>query len=103
MSTAGMGRIMFKPQCVDIAKGMQLSGTIEIVLVSIIFIMLMFGSVYNNSPAGSSEAEDAAKAQHINRIILMVTFMAFILMGVGIWHIIGTNRVKKCVLPTTSK
>lgn len=93
---------VLRPKCPDIAKAMVLSGMFEIVIIVIIFIMLVFAAGYNNMPDPADDTEVIKKHKYINSLIIASAIVSLVLVGVGIWHLMSSNRLKECVPNTMS-
>ena len=88
---------LIQPECADIGKSFQVSGVIEIVIISIIFIMLIFAASYNNM-TDPTEAEDVKKKEdYMNGLIISSAVLSTILLAVGVWHVYTSGRAKKCI------
>uniref|UniRef100_A0AAU8GCB9 Uncharacterized protein n=1 Tax=Faxonius propinquus nudivirus TaxID=3139431 RepID=A0AAU8GCB9_9VIRU len=98
MSSSTINRFL-KPECIDMSKAMAISGTIEIIIIVIIFIMLVFVASYNNMTPPATDEEIAAKAKYINGLVIASAVISLILVGVGIWHLMSSSKVKKCIDP----
>lgn len=86
-----------KPQCQDAAKSVNISGMIEIVIISIIFIMLIFAASYNNMTDPSTAEDIDKKEKYMNGLIISSAVISLILLGVGIWHVVTSGSLKKCL------
>ncbi|QLI62462.1 11K [Dikerogammarus haemobaphes nudivirus] len=91
-------RSTFRTGCTEISKSMMISAIIEIVIITIIFIMLVFAAGYNNKADPTDAEEIAAKDKYISNLIVASAITSLILVLVGIWHIIAANNVKKCII-----
>ncbi len=86
-----------KPACAQIARSVQISAMIEIVVIVIIFIMLVFAASYNGAVNPVDTEEMAKKEKYINGLIISSAVISFILLAVGIWHVWTSGRMKtKC-------
>ncbi|UHB41834.1 11K virion structural protein [Macrobrachium rosenbergii nudivirus] len=89
---------LIAPECNDVAKAMQLSGMIEIVVVAIVFIMLVFAASYNNMAKPTDTSDIAAKEKYINGLIIASAVIVTIALFVGIWHVYTSGKAKKCII-----
>lgn len=100
MSTSS-ARNTFRTGCAEIGRSMMISGVTEIVVIVIIFIMLVFAAAYNNKADPTTAEEIEAKQKYINSLIVGSAIVSLILVAVGVWHLIASNNVKKCINLTT--
>ncbi|QBB28694.1 11K virion structural protein [Homarus gammarus nudivirus] len=88
---------LMKPVCADIAKSMQLSGIIGIVVTVIIFIMLIFAAAYNNMYNPTDPDDIKKKDSYINSLIISSAIISIVCLATGIWHVYTSGKVKKCI------
>jgi len=97
MSVPTSVRNSYRMGCNDVAKAMGISGIVEIIIIVCIFIILVFAAAYNNKADPSEAGEIEAKQKYINHLIVTAAIISLLLVGVGVWHLVASNNVKKCI------
>lgn len=100
--SSSASRSSFRTGCSEIGRSMMISGVTEIVIIAIVFIMLVFAAAYNNKADPTTAEDIEAKQKYINSLIVGSAIVSLVLVAVGIWHLIASNNVKKCITLTST-
>lgn len=101
MSSPG-SRNSYRTGCSEVGKNMMISGIVEIIVIVIIFVMLIVAAAYNNKTDPTDPAEIEAKVKYMNNLIVGSAVVSLVLVAIGIWHLLASNAVRKCITNTSS-
>lgn len=96
---SGIGRAVrsITPECSNLGNGLMLSGIIFLVITLITFILVLVGVIYNYYYKPTADEDVTKKEKYIGGCLIAGTVMLAISTLIGVWHIIVSSQVKKCV------
>jgi hypothetical protein len=80
----------------------MISGIVFLIITIITFILVLVGVIYNYYYKPTEDAVVTKKEKYIGGCLIAGTVMLATSTLIGVWHIIVSSQIKKCVTITSA-